>query len=252
MQDAFSLGGRTALVAGASRGIGLAIAQAFSQAGARVILAARSLDALKAHAAQLPNAEAARLDVADNASIDEIVKRYPETDILANVSGINLRKRAESYTEEEYASLMQTNLHGLFRLTQGLGKHMIERRRGKIINIGSLTSLVGLPFVSVYSMTKSAIAGMTRALAAEWGRHNIQVNCIAPGFIITDLNRDIWSKPEMRAWLRGAQSLPDPGKPEDVAPLAVFLAAPASDYITGQVITVDAGYSTTANWPLEA
>jgi gluconate 5-dehydrogenase len=101
-------------------------------------------------------------------------------------------------------------------------------------------------------MTKGAIAQMTRALAAEWGRHNIQVNCIAPGFIETDLNRAMWQPPAMREWLQGAQANPRLGTPEDVAPLAVFLAGPGADYITGQVIAVDGGYSTTANWPFTA
>ena len=100
-------------------------------------------------------------------------------------------------------------------------------------------------------MTKSGMAGMTRGLAAEWGRYNIQVNCIAPGFILTDFNREMWATDEMKKWLVGAQAMPRMGGVEDVAPLAVFLASPGSDYITGQVIAVDGGYSTTASWPFQ-
>jgi NAD(P)-dependent dehydrogenase (short-subunit alcohol dehydrogenase family) len=112
-----------------------------------------------------------------------------------------------------------------------------------------MASFLGLPYLSVYSITKAGLAGLTRALAAEWGRFNIQVNCITPGFIQTDLNRDMWQQPEMLAWLQGAAANPRLGRPDDVAPLAVFLSSRASDYITGQVIAVDGGYSTTAVWP---
>jgi gluconate 5-dehydrogenase len=127
---------------------------------------------------------------------------------------------------------------------------MKERGRGgKIVFIGSLMSLLGLPYLSVYAMTKSALAGLTRVLAAEWGRYNIQVNCIAPGFILTDLNRQMWQAPEMKNWLAGAQANPRMGTPEDIAPMAAFLCGPGADYITGQVIAIDGGYTTTAVWP---
>ena len=123
---------------------------------------------------------------------------------------------------------------------------------GKIIMIGSLMSLLGLPYISVYAMTKGALGQLTKALAAEWGRYNIQVNCIAPGFIVTDLNRKMWEESsQMREWLKGAQANPRLGTPEDIAPLAVFLAGRGADYITGQIIAVDGGYTTTAVWPFE-
>lgn len=253
----FSLSGKTALVAGASRGIGLAIANELAAAGARTILAARSLDKLEEHAAALRaqgyRAEARRFDAADSASIQALAAEIgPDLDILINVAGTNIRKRFEDYTKEEYDRIMQTNLHGLVELTQAIGPQMVKRGKGgKIVNIGSLMSLLGIPYLSVYAMTKSALAGLTRVLAAEWGRYNIQVNCIAPGFIVTDLNREMWKSEPMLDWLRGAQAAPDPGKPEDIAPLAVFLSGPGSNYVTGQVIAVDGGYTTTANWPFE-
>lgn len=243
---------KTALVVGASRGIGLAIARELAHAGARTILGARTTAALdketEALRAEGHQATSLRIDMADLSTSFE----FPEVDILVNVAGTNIRKPFEQYTTSEYEHLMQTNLHGLVQITQKVGGRMVSRGRGgKIIFIGSLMSMLGLPYLSVYAMTKSALAGLTRALAAEWGRHNIQVNCIAPGFILTDLNRTMWQEPAMRDWLEGAQANPRMGKPEDIAPLALFLSGPGSDYITGQVIAVDGGYSTTAYWPFQ-
>jgi len=252
----FSLSGKTALIAGASRGIGLAIAQQMAEAGARAILAARSVEKLQEHAQALTakgcQASALRLDIADPESIRVAVEGPGTPDILVNVAGTNIRKGFAQYTKAEYDQVLQTNLHGIVELTQKIGARMIARGEGgKVIMIGSLMSLLGLPYLSVYAMSKGALGQLTKVLAAEWGRHNIQVNCIAPGFILTDLNRRMWEPGQMRDWLKGAQANPRMGTPEDVAPLAVFLAGRGADYITGQVIPVDGGYSTTAVWPFE-
>ena len=252
----FSLQGRTALVAGASRGIGLAIARAAAAQGAHTVLAARSTDDLEGEVRVLReaglSAESLRLDVTDNESIDSAAAACPDADILFNVAGTNIRKRFQDYAPEEYERIMQTNLHGIVRLTRAVGSRMVERARGgKIVQIGSLMSVLGLPYLSVYAMTKSALAGLTRVLAAEWAHADIQVNCIAPGFILTDLNRDMWQPEHMQGWLAGVQANPRLGTPDDIAGLAVFLASPASDYITGQVIASDGGYTTTATWPFE-
>lgn len=253
----FSLQGRTALIAGASRGIGLAIAKAAAAQGAHTVLASRSTDVLEREVTALRqagfSADSLRLDITDNESIDGVAATCPDVDILINVAGTNVRKRFQDYTPEEYERIMQTNLHGIVRLTRALGPLMVERGRGgKIVNIGSLMSVLGLPYLSVYAMTKSALAGLTRVLAAEWADADVQVNCIAPGFILTDLNRDMWQPEHMKAWLGGVQANPRLGTPDDIAGLAVFLASPASDYITGQVIASDGGYTTTAKWPFEA
>jgi gluconate 5-dehydrogenase len=252
----FSLAGKRALVAGASRGIGLAMARGLAEAGAHVILAARTREALERQVAAFRadglSAEALELDIASSESIQAAAQAAGEIDILHNVAGANIRKSFLDYTREEYEFLLRTNLHGIVELTRLVGKGMIARGRGgKIVNIGSLMSVRGLPYLSVYAITKSALAGLTRVLAAEWGRYNIQVNCIAPGFIITDLNREVWSRPELNEWLKGVQANPKPGRPEDIAPLAVLLSSPGSDYITGQVIAVDGGYTETAVWPFE-
>lgn len=252
----FSLAGKTALVAGASRGIGLAIAQGLAEMGAETILAARSLEALRHEAAGLQakglKARPLRLDFTDAASIDAVTSSVENIDVLVNVAGTNVRKPFEEYSPADYQYILDTNLNGIVRLTQIIGKGMIRRKMGgKIINIGSLASVLGLSYISVYGVTKSAIAGLTRGLAAEWGRYNIQVNCIAPGFILTDLNREMWQDPAMKNWLDGSQPNPRMGSPEDIAPLAVFLSSPGSDYITGQIIPVDGGFSTTRNWPFQ-
>ena len=252
----FSLQGRTALIAGASRGIGLAIAKAAAAQGANTVLAARSTDALDEQVQALRaaglSAQAVRLDITDGESIESVAASFREVDILVNVAGTNVRKRFQDYSPEEYERIMQTNLHGIVHLTRTVGARMVERGRGgKIVHIGSLMSVLGLPYLSVYAMTKSALAGLTRVLAAEWAHADIQVNCIAPGFILTDLNREMWQPEYMKEWLNSVQSNPRLGTPDDIAGLAVFLASPASDYITGQVIASDGGYTTTAKWPFE-
>jgi gluconate 5-dehydrogenase len=256
VNDIFSLAGKTALVAGASRGIGLAIAQGLAAAGAHTVLAARSMDKLEEHAgaltAQGHKASAVRMDMADSKSIDEAVSTLDGIDILINVAGTNIRKPFQDYTKQEYEFILQTNLHGLVELTQKVGAKMIARGAGgKVVTIGSLMSLLGLPYLSIYAITKGALGQLTKALAAEWGKHNIQVNCIAPGFILTDLNRTMWQQPHMSEWLKGSQANPRLGSAEDIAPLAVFLSGRGADYITGQIIAVDGGYTTTAVWPFE-
>jgi NAD(P)-dependent dehydrogenase (short-subunit alcohol dehydrogenase family) len=252
----FSLSGKTALIAGASRGIGLAIARHIAEAGADTILAARTLDKLEERARDLNSAgcraSALRLDMSDSASIRAAVESIETPDILVNVAGTNIRKRFETYTKAEYDHVLQTNLHGIVELTQVVGGRMIARGMGgKVIMIGSLLSLIGLPYMSVYASTKGALGQLTMSLAAEWGRHNIQVNCIAPGFIPTDLNRHMWESEQMREWLRGSQANPRLGTPDDIAPLAVFLSGRGSDYITGQIIPVDGGFTNTAVWPFQ-
>jgi gluconate 5-dehydrogenase len=252
----FSLSGKRALVAGASRGIGLAVAKEVARAGAHTILASRTVEDLEANAeairAEGGSAEAVRLDITVPDSIREVLDSVGDVDILHGVSGVNIRKDFRAYSKEEYERIMNTNLHGIAEITRQAGERMIARGRGgKIVLIGSMMSILGLPYLTVYAMTKSGIAGLTRSLAAEWGRYNIQVNCIAPGFIVTDLNRHIWEQPENHEWLKGVQANPSPGQTEDIGPMAVLLSAPGSDFITGQVIAIDGGYSTTAVWPYD-
>lgn len=252
----FSLEGKRVFVAGASRGIGLAIAREIAAAGAETILGARGIDALEAECAALRKqgykASPLAFDISSNESIDAAAEKAGDLDVLINVAGTNIRKHFTAYTSEEYAKIFDTNLHGVVRLTQKVGGRMVERGKGgKIVNIGSYSAMHGLPYISIYAMTKSALDALTRTLAAEWGRHNIQVNGIAPGFILTDLNRAMWQDEEMYKWLKGGQANSKMGTPEDIAGAAVFLSSPASNYVTGQIIAVDGGRSATSIWPHE-
>ena len=252
--ERFSLAGRTVLVAGASRGIGLAIAQEAAAAGARTLMGARSVAALREEAAQLTEqdlkAEAVELDVTDEAAVDETVRSLPPLDGLVLVAGTNIRKRFEMYTADEYARILDTNLHAQTHLARLVGADMLARGEGgKLVFIGSSNQVTSLPYLALYSMTKAALGGLTRALAAEWGQHDIQVNCIAPGLIWTDLTAPVWGDPDIAAWREGVQPMKRWGTPADIAPLAVYLLGSASDFVTGQTLAVDGGYTTTKVWP---
>jgi gluconate 5-dehydrogenase len=250
----FSLQGRTALVAGASRGIGLAIARSFAGAGAHTILAARSADVLEKRVAEMRDAghsaDWVQLDTTDQDAVERVTADLPPVDILANIVGTNVRKPFVDYSRAEYDALLDTNLNGLVDLTRRVGRRMIDRGAGgKVIFVGSVVIHIGVPNVSVYAMTKGALAALTKALAAEWAPYDIQVNCIIPGMILTELNARMWETPGLREWLTTAQANPRLGRPEDLGPLAVLLAGLASGYITGQAIAVDGGYTTTKMWP---
>ncbi|HYM12249.1 MAG TPA: glucose 1-dehydrogenase [Bryobacterales bacterium] len=259
LEKHFSLADQVALVVGASRGIGAAIAEGLADAGAHVVLAARSLPKLESLAggirARGGAASAVGLDVTDRASasaaVEQVLKDRGRIDILVNVSGTNIRKRAEDYTPEEYEHILATNLTGLFHITQLVGAAMKQRKKGKIINIGSLTTAIGFPYLTVYAITKGGLGQLSKVLAVEWAPYNIQVNVIAPGFIATDLNRQMWQRDDMLAWLKATQANPRVGTPADIAGAAIFLASPAADYITGQVLFVDGGKTAGSPWPFE-
>ena len=195
---------------------------------------------------------ALELDTSNPASVEAAADSLDAVDILVNVAGTNVRKRFEQFTREEYDRLLETNLHGIVAADAEDRRQDDRARQGRQGDQHrQLMTLLGLPYLSVYAISKGGLGQLTKVLAAEWGRYNIQVNCIAPGFIVTDLNRDMWKQEKMVTWLRGNQANPNLGTPDDVAPLAVFLASRGSDYITGQVIAVDGGYSTTSVWPFE-
>lgn len=258
MSARFDLHGRRALVSGASRGMGRAIALGLAEAGAEVAVAARSQEALEKVAAEISalgrKALAVSLDVSRPKDIPGAVQRVTEElgplDILFNVAGTNIRRPIAEMEEADYDQVMDVNIKGAYFLCREVGKGMIAQQRGKVINIASVTSAIGLAKVTAYACSKGALAQLTRGLAVEWGPHGIQVNAIAPGFIRTDFNRKLWENKAMLDWAVGGTPAGRLGTPEDVVGAALFLSSPAADFITGQILFVDGGYMAGRPWPL--
>jgi NAD(P)-dependent dehydrogenase (short-subunit alcohol dehydrogenase family) len=257
--ELFSVAGQVVLVSGGSRGIGRALAEGFAQRGARVIITGRDQANLETTAAELSTGEFSVrplvCDVADAASVERLVEtvvgEYDRIDTLLNVAGVNNRKRAETFTPEEFDFILDINLKGSFLLAQHVGRRMIARGQGgQIINIDSLNTHAPLKGVLPYAMSKAGVSMMTRGLATEWGAHGIRVNALAPGFILTDLTRKLWSDPTMQAWGRANTPLGRIGQVEDMIGTAIFLASPASKFMTGQVVYVDGGFSAGIMWPI--
>lgn len=251
----FSVEGQVTLVSGASRGIGRALAEGFARRGARVVITGRERATLEQTATQIgDNVKAVVCDVADAAAItrlvDVVMKDFGRIDTLLNVAGVNRRMPAEKLSEADYDVIMNVNLKGPFLLSLAVGKHMLARGSGNQINIVSLNNDRPLPGVMPYAMTKAALAHMTRSLATEWGPR-IRVNAIAPGFVLTDLTKRLWSEPHMQAWAMANCPLKRLGQPEDMLGTALFLASPASAYMTGQVLFVDGGFSAGLMWPID-
>ena len=254
----FSLEGRVAIVTGAGRGIGRGIAEGLAAQGAKVVCAARTRSQLDEVVAAIGDAGgdamACEMDMKNldsvRGGVDAALDQYGQIDILVNNAGMNIREPFEDVTEAHYDEIMAVNLKGLYFLTQAVAKHMISRKQGKIIHIGSLTTGASLSQTSVYTATKGAVGQLAKSQALELGPHNIQVNAICPGFVLTPLTEKVWADPTMRAW--GESRLPAKrlATPKDMAGTAAFLAAPASDYVTGQSIYVDGGFMAGEAWPL--
>jgi NAD(P)-dependent dehydrogenase (short-subunit alcohol dehydrogenase family) len=193
-------------------------------------------------------------DVSDESQIsataEAAIARLGHLDTLINVAGVNRRKRAETVTPDDYDFIMNTNLRGAFMMSQAVGRHMIDRKSGVQINVESLNTWMPLKGVLPYAMSKFGMQGMTRGLALEWGRHGIRVNSLAPGFILTDLTRKLWSDPTMQTWNETNAPLGRLGEPEDMVGTALFLASRASSFMTGQTLYVDGGFSSGWNWPI--
>lgn len=246
----FDLKGRVANVTGGNRGIGFAVAGGLAKAGAAVVIANRNADAGQKAALTISNkgfkATAVSTDVSEKSSVANLVTRVVEDfgriDILVNSAGVIDRGPVEEFSETQYDYIMDINLKGLFFCCQLVGKEMIKRGRGKIINISSNVSEVIQAGRVVYAASKAGVSHLTRGLALEWARHNINVNAIGPGPTITELNRKYFEDNPADLQER-IDSIPMArvGDPQDLVGAAIFLASDASSYVTGQTLLVDGG-----------
>lgn len=254
----FSVSGQVVLVTGGSRGIGRAIAEGFCRRGADVVICSQSSQSVETAVQEMQSGGLEVSGLVCDVSREEQIVQTVETvlqskgriDTLVNVAGVNRRKRAETVTVEDYDFILDTNLRGAFLMAQAAGRSMIERRSGVVINVESLNTWMPLKGVLPYAMSKFGMQGMTRGLALEWGRHGVRVNSLAPGFILTDLTRKLWSDPGMQAWNEANAPLGRLGQPEDMVGTAIFLASRASAFMTGQTLYVDGGFSSGWSWPI--
>lgn len=244
--DQFSLEGRRVLVTGASRGIGQAMAVGFARAGADVLVAARSSAALQVTEDLLRainrQVECVIFDQGDISSIIAGLSKIGKIDVLVNNAGVEQVCPALDVTEQLWAKVVDTNLRGAFFVAQTVAKGMMDAASGSIINLASLTSFVGVPTAVPYGASKSGILGLTRALAAEWGPRGIRVNAIAPGYFHTDMTDGFYKDKQWVDRMISQVPLGRLGTLDDLVGTAIFLASPASRYITGQCLAVDGGY----------
>ncbi|MCU4180440.1 SDR family oxidoreductase [Bosea sp. BH3] len=245
----FDLTGRTALVTGSSRGLGRAMAEGLAAAGARILVNGTDPARVNVAVAEMRaagfQADPAAFDVTDEARIKKAFAGFDAAgiavDILVNNAGIQLRKPMVELETADWQRVIDTNLTSAFVIGREAAKRMIPRGHGKIINIGSLTSALARATVAPYTVAKGGIKMLTQAMAAEWAEHGIQSNAIGPGYMLTDMNQALIDNPTFDAWVKGRTPAKRWGKPEELIGAAVFLAAPASNYVNGQIIYVDGG-----------
>src|SRR5467141_4039913 len=252
--DVFDLTGRVAIVTGTSRGLGQHMARALAKAGADLVLTSRNRDHLLSFESEIKSlgrrAVSVQLDVRDLSSIQEMAaaaeSEFGHVDILVNNAGCNIRKPALEVTWDDWNLILDTNLRGAFFVAQAVGRHMVRRKYGRIINIGSVTCVAGYAGLGPYGASRGGVKQLTMSLADDWGIHGITVNCLAPGWFKTKQNAMMYENKEWVEYLCDRIPLKRPGQPNDLEGAVVFLASDASAYITGQTLLVDGGISTGA------
>jgi len=241
----FDLTGRRALVTGASQGIGLALAQGLSEAGAEVVLNGRNIGKLEAAAETVPGARILPFDVTDRAAaqaaIDEFEGSIGPIDILVNNAGMQHRAPLDEFPEEAFDALLKTNIASVFHLSQIVARYMIPRGAGRIISISSVNAALARQTIAPYTATKGAVSNLTKGMATDWARHGLSCNAIAPGYFATPLNKALMDDPEFDGWLKQRTPAGRWGQLKELQGACIFLASDAASFVNGQTIFVDGG-----------
>jgi NAD(P)-dependent dehydrogenase (short-subunit alcohol dehydrogenase family) len=254
MLELFDLSQKVAIVTGTSRGLGQYFGRALAKSGADLVITSRDLSSLTKFKQEIESlgrkALPVQLDVLSQSDIENMVRmtinEYGKIDILVNNAGLNIRKPSTDVSQQDWDTVLNTNLKGSFFCAQAVAKEMIKRKHGRIINVGSCTCVFGMEGIVPYTASRGAILSMTRSLAAEWGRFGITVNVLAPGWFKTAQNAVLYENKEWVDYITSRIPLNRPGRPHDLDGTVIFLASDASEYITGQIILVDGGFTTGA------
>ena len=250
----FDLTGQVAIVTGTSRGLGQYFAKALAQAGADLVLTSRNRETLAPFEAEIQamgrRAVSLELDVQDQHSIEQVAREaeaaFGQIHILVNNAGCNVRKPALDITWDDWNKVLDTNLRGTFFVAQAIARNMINHHYGRIINIGSVTSVFGYAGLAPYGASRGGVRQLTMSLADDWGKHGVNVNCLAPGWFRTEQNKVLYENQEWVDYLVDRIPVRRPGEPHDLDGAVVFLASESSRYITGQTLLIDGGISTGA------
>ena len=250
----FDLTGQVAIVTGTSRGLGQELARALAKSGADLVITSRHRETLTPFAEEIKGlgrrVVALELDVRNHNSIermvDEAEKAFGQLHILVNNAGCNVRKPALEVTWDDWNLVLETNLRGSFFVAQAVARRMILKSYGRIINIGSVTSVFGYAGLAPYGASRGGVRQLTMSLADDWGKHGVTVNCLAPGWFRTAQNKVMYEDSEWVAYLTERIPVKRPGQPNDLDGAVVFLASESSRYVTGQTLLVDGGISTGA------